>query len=728
LKYSFIYLISAIILFGCSSEKTTKLSSSVNAASDNSYQLALGDSLSESNQTAVCDSLVADSSEDALTSQLLERARGHYQSALDAEESGDSVHSANEFEYAIGILNELGDYPNIENNRDFNDLSRSIVADYEKYIANIDSLGSESSIFALRNKLNQIDESSDTTNQDRTQKIISTPSIPLVINGHVQQNIDFFQGRGREHFEKWLYLSGRYFPVMRKVFREEGVPQELMYLSMIESGLNPTAHSWARAVGLWQFVRGTGMLYGLKGNFWYDERRDFEKATHASARYLKDLYGEFGDWYLVLAAYNSGAGRVYRGIRRSGSTDFWKMRPNLPRETRNYVPQYIAAAVMTMDPKSYGFDVAPADSFAYETVTVKECVDLTVLAKCANTDVETLSDLNPELLRWCTPPGGNGYALRIPAGTKAAFQQNYAGLSDSEKRDYLVHDVRKRESLASIAKKYGISSAMLAEANHLTRKRVSVGQSLIIPVPPTKSFYHAENVVDDSQPRSARKRHAAQVASDSPQGKEKLVYKIRKNDSLGKIADWFDVRISDLRRWNEIPYGSSIQAGEMLNVWVPQDQKEKYAAINAWSDADHTKALVSNDESGDEKPVASAQPSSYWVKYRVKAGENLGKIAHRYSVGVEDLRKWNALTSSVVRKGQQLEILVEDTTATVSKASLAVVKDSVKTQKAVAYKVKKGDTLHSIASAFGVSINRLRSINKIRGNHLHVGQAIYIRS
>ncbi|HMD13503.1 MAG TPA: hypothetical protein VKI62_02665, partial [Bacteroidota bacterium] len=155
------------------------MSSSVNAQADNSYQLALADSLYESNQAAGCDSLVADSSEDALTSQLLERAREHYQNALDAEDSGDSVHSANEFEYAIGILNELGDYPNIENNRDFNDLSRSIVADYEKYIANIDSLGSESSIFALRNKLNQIDESSDTTNQDQPQKIISTPSIPL---------------------------------------------------------------------------------------------------------------------------------------------------------------------------------------------------------------------------------------------------------------------------------------------------------------------------------------------------------------------------------------------------------------------------------------------------------------------------------------------------------------------------------------------------------------------
>ncbi|NUN70757.1 MAG: lytic transglycosylase domain-containing protein, partial [Bacteroidetes bacterium] len=269
------------------------------------------------------DTLAADSSEEDMEKQiveLLERAREHYLVALQAQAEGDSLMSSDEFEEAIKHLNEASYFPNIDENADFNELTRSVIEDYEKYIATIDSLGANSSIFALREKLNLDIEKIDITNIQIPPSLIPKTDVPLHINEYTKRTLAFFMGKGRVHMENWIYRSGKYFPIMSRIFAEEGLPPELMLLSLPESGLNPTARSWAKAVGLWQFMKATGAQYGLRSTYWYDERRDFEKATRAAARHMKDLYAEFNDWHLVFVAYNAGGGWVRRGIRRTGSS------------------------------------------------------------------------------------------------------------------------------------------------------------------------------------------------------------------------------------------------------------------------------------------------------------------------------------------------------------------------------------------------------------------------
>ena len=722
----YIFPILIVLLFGCSTEKSVKTPSQVDRPVLSSFMLS--DTLSKDEiEAALSDSLVVDSTYDQVTVQLLEAARQHYLTALDAEGQRDSVQCASEFEYAIGILNELAYYPNIESNRDFNDLTHSLIEDYERYIAKIDSLGSQTSIFALRQKLNQIDEVTETVDEDTPRKIITTTSVPLVINGHVEQNISFFQGKGRHHFEHWLHEGGKYFPIMKKIFRDQSIPEELMYLSMIESGLNPLARSWAKAVGMWQFIKGTGKLYGLDGNFWYDERRDFEKATKAAARHLGDLHSEFGDWYLALAAYNSGAGRVYRAIRKSGSHDFWKLRPYLPRETKNYVPQYIAVTAMALDPEDYGFNVVPADSLRYEFAVVDGSVDFSMLAKCAETDLETLKDLNPELLRWCTPPGDKEYELRIPAGKRDLFNKNFSNIPDDQKHDWIVHIVRKKESLGSIAKRYGVTAAMIADANQLTSHKISTGKSLVIPVPATTTNYVASVPDETSGRASKRSSRKARLLAEVKSGNSKIVYRIRKGDALGKIADLFDVRVSDIRLWNEIPYGSSIRAGAKLVIWVEKNNYDKYAGMNDLTETEHAQILASkNSESKEETP--QKHTGSYWLRYRVKTGDQLGKIAKRYGVPSEDIRKWNGLSASTIKTGQTLEILIDDAGSSVSNSSLVAQKDSTKNKKGVKYTVRRGDTLERIASSFGITIEQLKIKNRLRGSRIVIGQELVIDS
>jgi membrane-bound lytic murein transglycosylase D len=673
---------------------------------------------------------------DSLIATMLETARQHYLSATSAAANGDSLRAVVQFEEAISLFDELSVIPDIDSNKDYTDLSIAVVEDYEKFIARTDSLSPEVSISAVREKLNQISDFPDTVWLGPQKTIVQGTTVPLVLNELVQRNISFFMGRGHVYMEHWLRNAGRYFPILRKILKEEGVPEELVHLSMIESGVNPNARSWARAVGMWQFVKGTGRLYGLRNSYFMDERRDFEKATRAAARHMRDLYEEFGDWYLVLSAYNSGAGRVYSGIRRTGSTDFWEMRRRLPRETRNYTPQFIATTLIAMNPGQYGFDsVEVYPPLAFDTVSVDDGIDLDLLAGCAGTDVETLRELNPELLQWCTPPGIKQYRLRVPEGTSVQFKAKYAEIPATAKRDWIVHTVKKGETLASIATRYGITVEVIRETNRLApSRRLGVGKQVVIPVPRGSDRFAtlvaasakmeaprdgSRHPVDKSRVAKALAR-STHRASSQPKGTTRVIYTVKKGDTIGHIAEWFDCRAADIRNWNDIAYGSKIRAGQELEIYVDGDAAP-YKKIDDMTAAQ--KAALKKSTRTSSVPVADNGGS-----YKVKAGETLESIARDHGVTIDQLKLWNKLRTSRINAGQHLLIHQgAEHVQLVKPGDKPVARTRKADPKTVVYVVKKGDTLWDIAKSFAVSTAELKAWNDLGRSKIVAGQELLIK-
>jgi peptidoglycan lytic transglycosylase D len=366
--------------------------------------------------------------------------------------------------------------------------------------------------------------------------------LPLTVNDIVVSYVNFFQTpRGRAIVENGLRRKGKYQEMIARVLREEGVPQDLIYLAQAESAFQPLALSRAGARGIWQFVQWRGNEYGLKRSWWVDERMDPEKATRAAAQHLRDLYGLYGDWYLAMAAYNCGPGNVQKGIERTGYADFWELykRNVLPKETKNYVPIIVALTLIAKDAAHYGISVQPDDPVEADSVKPGRAIDLRLVAETIDVDVNTLRALNPSLLRMITPDDPQ-FVLQLPKGTSEKFSAEIADIPADKWVSWRRHRVESGETLTSIAKKYRVTAAAIADANDLEHgASLEPGEKLIIP---------ATRPPEETKPRLVR-------------------YRVRKGDTLGGIADQFSVTSEQVRKWNGLK-SAKVSRGMLLRIYT----------------------------------------------------------------------------------------------------------------------------------------------------------------
>ncbi len=516
--------------------------------------------------------------------------------------------------------------------------------------------------------------------------------IELQMNADVLRYIAFFTGGGRSTFERWLKRSGRYMELFRTVLQREGLPPDLVHLVFVESGFNVNARSYAAAVGPWQFMRATSLMFGLNVNQWVDERKDPEKATVAAARYLKHLYGIFGDWPLALASYNAGEGTVMRATKHQGTTDYWELR--LPKQTEDYVPQFMAALAISRDPTKYGFaGVELDDPMRFDEVALKGAVDLRAIAKLAECSYEELKLLNPSARTAMMRGQGGITSVRVPEGKSENIQRNLAAGAELPRVNLTVrHRVRRGETLRKIALEYSVNAAELARVNNLGRGR-PLRRGMMLTVPSSFRAPKPEVLASDvDDPRAstdyvpARKIGLPGRIEGNSVPIERISHTVRSGETLRSIAARYGVTVAELREWNRIQT-PGVRLGARLRIRSTDDdgatasskteapaaepgvanakpspeaaqaaKSPAHATASAKKGAPVADAAVLDTPAGGKKAVGKSKPVRVRATHVVRAGETITEIAYRHGVSVESLRKLNKLRSTHIVPGQVLRL------------------------------------------------------------------------
>ena len=411
--------------------------------------------------------------------------------------------------------------------------------------------------------------------------------LPLVMNDYVASYINFYSTRGRGVLERALVRAGRYRGMIERVFKEAGVPQDLIYLAQAESGFQPLALSRAGARGMWQFIGSRAKGYGMERNHWVDDRQDPEKSTRAAAQHLKDLYNEFGDWYLAMAAYNSGPVNVMQGVQRTGFADFWELykRNALPKETKNYVPIILAMAIIAKNPTQYGIDdIQPDPALAFDQVEIDYPVDLRLVAQCVDVPLDTIRDLNPSLLH-VTTPANESFELKLPAGTKEKYEQTIAAIPPEKRLWWRYHKVGDGETLAAIARQYHVTAKSITQVNGLEAADIRPQTNLIIPI--------------------AAGRHAPGENDRVVFSRRPTRYRVRAGDTVTSIADDFGIAPASLRRWNRLK-GDSLRRGRTLVIYRAATASELAAAPHKSRKRKSLAGTATAKNSGKPVPAASS--------------------------------------------------------------------------------------------------------------------------
>ena len=472
--------------------------------------------------------------------------------------------------------------------------------------------------------------------------------LPITINDDVRRWIDIFQTRYHKKFALWLGRSGRYIPMMREVLAHYGLPEDLVYLAMIESGFSCQARSRAQAVGPWQFIRSTGQRYGLKIDSWVDERRDPIKASHAASRYLMDLYQEFGTWYLACAGYNAGEGKIRKALKYHNADNFWdianpttKRRSYIKPETRNYVPKMIAAAIIAKDPARYGFQgIEYEKPLAFDTTRVKIPVDLKLVAREMGVSYTTLRDLNPELHYPTTPQNGKPYELRLPVGGSRIFVTNIARFKAKPIQTFLAHKLRPGENPGSVARKYGISVNQLMSYNKITNPRkLRAGRVLKIPV-----RGYAQAGIKASEEVQEAKKSAPRVSTERAVAGRS--HRVRAGENLWSISRKYNVDLKRLMAYNSMGSRSRLKVGQVLD-------------IPSSSNSGRADKVVSSRTS-ETRSKSSRSAGSTSLVHVVKSGENLWGISRKYNISQKKLMVWNNITNHrQLQIGQRLVVYLD---------------------------------------------------------------------